>query len=111
MLKSYSPRFVNITGTLLTAFGLITSSFSTKMWHLLSYAIFVGFGLGLIQSATFIAVNSYFSTKRGQAVGFAMAGTGLGQMLMPNITGFLLETYTFRGATLAIGALALHGVM
>lgn len=34
-----------------------------------------GLGLGFINPSSFIAVNSYFSTKRGRAIGLALAGT------------------------------------
>lgn len=56
-------------------------------------------------------MNSYFSTKRGRAVGLALAGTGLGQMIMPNIVRILLDEYGFKGATLIMGALAFNGVI
>lgn len=66
--------------------------------------------MGLINPSSFIAVNSYFSTHRGRAVGLALAGTGVGQMLMPHVVRLLLDYYGFRGATLIIGALAFNGV-
>lgn len=37
---------------------------------------FAGIGVGLATSAAFVALNHYFSKKRGQAVGLSMAGTG-----------------------------------
>lgn len=70
-----------------------------------------GFGMGLISPATFIAVHSYFSTKRGQAVGLAMAGTGIGQMVMPHVVRVLLEWYGFRASVLIVGGLALNGLV
>lgn len=72
--------------------------------------IAVGTGLGLINPAAFIAVNSYFTTKRSRAVGMALAGTGFGQMVMPHIVRALLDEYGFRGTALIMGALSLHGV-
>lgn len=56
-------------------------------------------------------MNSYFSKKRGRAVGLALAGTGVGQMVMPNVVRILLESYGFKGATLVLSALALNGVV
>lgn len=67
--------------------------------------------MGLISPATFIAVHSYFSTKRGQAVGLAMAGTGIGQMVMPHVVRVLLEWYGFRASVLIVGGLALNGLV
>lgn len=65
--------------------------------------------MGLMNPATFIAVHSYFSTRRGQAVGLAMAGTGIGQMAMPHVVRLILEQYGFRGSILIMGGLALNG--
>lgn len=84
--------------------------FSLYPLHLKFYH-FKGLGLGFIVPSSFIAVNSYFSTKRGRAVGLALAGTGLGQMIMPNIVRILLDEYGFKGTTLIMGALALNGVI
>lgn len=70
----------------------------------------VGVGLGLINPSTFIAVNSYFTSRRGQAIGLAMAGTGVGQMIMPHVVRVLLDNYGFKGTILIMGGLALNGV-
>lgn len=75
-----------------------------------AYFNFTGIGLGLINPSSFIAVNSYFSSNRGRAVGLALAGTGIGQMLMPHVVRLLLDYYGFRGTILIMGALALNGV-
>lgn len=60
--------------------------------------------------ASFIAVNSYFTTKRSVAVGLALAGTGIGQMVMPIIVQLLLDEYGFAWTVRILGALALNGV-
>lgn len=39
-----------------------------------------------------------------------MAGTGVGQMIMPHVVGFLLDNYGFQGTILIMGGLALNGV-
>lgn len=70
-----------------------------------------GLGLGLIAPSSFVAVNSYFTSNKGRAVGIAMAGTGFGQMIMPHIVRNLLEEYGYRGATFILGALALNGIV
>lgn len=38
-------------------------------------------------------------------------GTGVGQMIMPNIVRILLDNYGFRGAALIMAALAFHGLV
>lgn len=108
----FSARQVAIVGSLLTGLGLILSSVSTQLWHIvIAYGVLVGLGLGFISPSSFLVVNSYFSTKRGRAVGLALAGTGVGQMIMPYLVRILLDEYGFKGTTLVMGALALNGVV
>lgn len=71
----------------------------------------MGFGLGLLAPSTFMVINSYFSSKRGRAVGVSMAGTGLGQVFMPHVVRIFLEQYGFRTAVLAIALLSLSGLI
>lgn len=112
LLKSCSARSITMSGSTMVALGLITSSFAYRLWHLLlTYSIFVGFGLGLIVPSSFIAVNQYFSRRKGRAVGLSVAGTGLGQMVMPHVVRILLERYGFEKAVLIMGLLALNGVI
>ncbi|KAF2885574.1 hypothetical protein ILUMI_20597 [Ignelater luminosus] len=111
VLKNYSVRKIALVGVILTASGMIFSSFATNIVHLIiSYSVFTGLGLGLIMPSTFVAVNEYFSTRKSQAVGLSMAGTGVGQMLMPQVVRFLLDEYGYQGTTLVLGALCLNGL-
>lgn len=110
-LKTFRPRVVAAIGSALSGFGLILSSLSNQLWQIIIAYGLVGLGLGFITPSSFIAVNSYFSTKRGRAIGLALAGTGFGQMIMPNIVRILLDEYGFRGAALVMAALAFHGLV
>lgn len=57
-----------------------------------------------------MAIKSYFSTRRSQAVGLSLAGTGIGQMVMPQVVRLLLELFGYRGTTLILGGLCLNGL-
>lgn len=112
VLKTFSPRQVAICGCLLTSFGLILSSLTSSLVQIIfTYSFMVGIGLGLTGPAIFVAVNSYFTTKRQRAISLAMAGTGFGQMILPQIVGFLLIQYGFKGTVLIMGSLSLQGVI
>uniref|UniRef100_A0A336MNK4 CSON004214 protein n=1 Tax=Culicoides sonorensis TaxID=179676 RepID=A0A336MNK4_CULSO len=112
LLKFYSPRALTLFGSFLSGSGLILSSFSTEIWHLLiSYSLCVGFALGMIIQSQFNLINRYFSTRKGTAVGIAVGGTGVGQTLMPHVVRFLLEFYGFSGAILIMGGLAWNGLI
>lgn len=62
-------------------------------------------------SAAFVALNHYFTKKRGQAVGLSMAGTAMGMLIMPQLVRLLLEEFSFRGAVLILAGLALHAAV
>lgn len=62
-------------------------------------------------SAAFVALNHYFTKKRGQAVGLSMAGTAMGMLIMPQLIRLLLEEYSFRGAVLILSGIALHAAV
>ncbi|KAK7788345.1 hypothetical protein R5R35_014750 [Gryllus longicercus] len=111
VMRRFTYRQVAMAGGVLVAVGMFFTSMATKMWHLfVSYSVLVGLGLGLLNPSTFVAVNAFFTRARGRAVGLSMAGTGLGQMLMPHAVRFLLDRYSFRGAVLILSAVALHSI-
>lgn len=111
LLKTCTPRAITMTGSSMVTVGLMSSSFAYQLWHLIiTYSFFVGFGLGLIVPSSFMAINQYFTTKKGRAVGFAVAGTGLGQMIMPHVVTILLEKIGFNNTVLVMGCLAVSGV-
>ncbi|XP_058443025.1 uncharacterized protein LOC131425284 [Malaya genurostris] len=112
LLKEFSYRKVAIAGALLCWLGLALTSPATSMAHILAtYSVINGIGVGLATSAAFVALNHYFSRKRGQAVGLSMAGTALGMLIMPQLVRYLLEAYDFRGAVLLLSGLALHAAV
>lgn len=55
--------------------------------------VYIAIGMSMSMSGFSLAMNSYFTTKRGRAVGMAMTLTGLGPILMPQIASFLLLFY------------------
>lgn len=112
LLKNFSSRQVAILGSCLTSSGLALSSLATSLPQIIfTYSFLVGTGLGLIGPAIFIVVSSYFTTKKPRAFGFAMAGTGFGQMILPQIVRYLLAIFGFRGTVMIMGGLALQGVI
>jgi predicted MFS family arabinose efflux permease len=51
------------------------------------------------------AIAAWFDGRRGLALGIAMAGVGLGIILVPQLTRYLIETYGWRSAYVGLGAL------
>ncbi|XP_050300375.1 uncharacterized protein LOC126738930 [Anthonomus grandis grandis] len=112
LIKAFSYRKVSLVGSFLVAMGLILTSWATSMTHILAtYSIINGLGVGLTASATFVALNNYFLKRRGQAIGFSLAGTAFGMMLMPQAVRLLLEEFGFRGAIFLLGGFALNSLV
>lgn len=112
LLKKYSYRQVALFGSLLSCSGLILTSRANSMLYIIcTYSILGGLGTGLAIACAFVGLNTYFDKKRGQAVGFSMAGTALGMMLVPLLIHMLLELFGFRGTTLIMGGWALHAAV
>ncbi|XP_076252834.1 monocarboxylate transporter 9 isoform X2 [Rhynchophorus ferrugineus] len=112
LIKAFSYRKVSVIGSILVATGLMLTRWANSMPHILAtYSIINGLGVGLTASATFVALNNYFMKRRGQAIGFSLAGTAFGMMLMPQAVRLLLDTYGFRGAILILGAFALNSLV
>ncbi|KAK1129011.1 hypothetical protein K0M31_020145 [Melipona bicolor] len=112
LLKKYSYRQVAFFGSLLSCTGLILTSRANSMLHIVcTYSVLGGLGTGLAIASSFVALNTFFDKKRGQAVGFSMAGTTLAMMIVPQLVHLLLSSYGFRGAMLIVGGWALHSVV
>lgn len=71
----------------------------------------LGLGFGLATASTFVALNSYFVRRRGQAVGLAMAGTALGFMAMPQVISRLIVAFAFPGTMRLLGAASLNSLV
>lgn len=112
LLKKYSYRKVAFFGSLLSCTGLMLTSRANSMPYLIcTYSILGGFGTGIAIASAFVALNTFFDKKRGQAVGFSMAGTTLAMMLVPQLIHVLLKSYGFCGTMMIISAWALHSVV
>lgn len=111
LLRRFSPRQVAILGCSLVGAGLMASSITTSLEQILvTYSLIVGFGLGLLTPSIFLSVSSYFTSKKSRAIGLTMAGTGFGQMLLPQIVKYFLVASDFHGAALFVGSLSLYGI-
>jgi MFS family permease len=51
-------------------------------------------------------IAAWFDGRRGLAVGIAMAGVGLGIILVPQLTRILIDAYGWRGAYIGLGVVA-----
>lgn len=77
-------------------------------WHLVALFATTGVvGLGCAPMAYVRLVSSWFDERRGQALGFAVAGAALGGMVHPALAHVLINRVGWRTAQLVLGALML----
>ncbi|CDW59824.1 monocarboxylate transporter 3 [Trichuris trichiura] len=70
--------------------------------------LLVGIGAGLTYIPAVVFVGYYFERKRAIATGIAMAGSGVGAVVMPPLYAMVIEEYTWRGAMLIFASLFLQ---
>lgn len=64
--------------------------------------------MGISVSASSLAINTYFKTKRRKAAGFSWTITGLGPIVLPHLATFLMTTYGVQGTVFIFAAISLH---
>ncbi|XP_047488232.1 monocarboxylate transporter 9-like [Penaeus chinensis] len=110
LTREFGWRPVALYGILSTALALVISAFAPSAEFLLfSFALLAGSGCGMVVCICFCIVPLYFDRRRGQANAIMMAGAGLGQITGPPLIEFLQEELGYKGASLIMGAVVLHG--
>ena len=101
-------RLVPICACLM-ALGLIMASRIDSLWMLyISYGLVFAVGLTGVGDLTHLPVISrWFIRKRGTAIGIAMAGMGLGILLVVPLTQSLILHFGWRSAYVALAVIAL----
>jgi MFS family permease len=100
-------RIVALAGGLILGTGLVLSSRATEIWQ-----FYLSFGLlvGLAGSAFYVPLTStvtrWFIANRGLAVGIVNAGIGLGILIVPPFSSWLISTFDWRTTMLILGGLA-----
>jgi MFS family permease len=103
----FGSRRLAVSGMILTGLGLAAASAARTLLEVYAaYGLGVGLGVGCAYVPTIGAVQRWFVRRRGFASGLAVSGIGVGTLVMPPLASLLIETVGWRGAYLALGALA-----
>ncbi len=103
----FGPRLVIPFGSVLLAASLVLTSRAQEIWHFyLVYGVFASTGVSLIGFTSHSAfLPNWFERKRGLAVGIAMAGIGIGMLVLVPLLEKIITLYGWRTAYLfAAGA-------
>ncbi|XP_053306280.1 monocarboxylate transporter 9 [Spea bombifrons] len=108
-VSSFGARPVTIFSSFLVAGGLILSSFAPNLYFLyFSYGFMVGFGCGLLYTATVTITCQYFEKRRGLALGIISTGSSVGTFIYAGLQKELISLYGLDGCLLIVGALSLN---
>jgi len=105
-MQRFGPRKVLITATAVSGVVYVLMSMLTKLWHL--YAINVLAGAAVAASTLVPAqtiVTLWFTKYRGRAMALTMMGIGLGGLLLPPFTAYLIGALGWRGTYRVIAVL------
>jgi MFS family permease len=103
----FGSRRLALAGMILIGLGLAAASAARSLLEVYAaYGLGVGLGVGCAYVPAVGAVQRWFVRRRGFASGLAVSGIGVGTLVMPPLASFLIESLGWRGAYLALGALA-----
>ena len=103
----FGSRRLALCGMILIGLGLAAASAARSLPEVYAaYGLGVGLGIGCAYVPAVGAVQRWFVRRRGFASGLAVSGIGVGTLVMPPLASFLIESLGWRGAYLALGALA-----
>jgi len=104
----FGSRPLALIGMILLGVGLGLASAAQNLVEVyLAYGLGVGLGCGCAYVPAIGAVQRWFVRRRGLASGLAVAGIGVGTLVMPPLASVLIGALGWRGAYVALGALAL----
>lgn len=84
-------------GSALMIIGLVSSSFVTNYQIMfLTFGIINGAGMSLSITPAIGAVGQWFNKRRGIAIGFAVAGSGFGNLVLPPLVNYVIQSSGWR---------------
>ncbi|WP_407157121.1 MCT family MFS transporter [Bradyrhizobium sp. STM 3557] len=104
----FGSRLLAVIGMVLLGVGLALASAAQNLVEVYAaYSLGVGLGCGCAYVPAIGAVQRWFVRRRGFASGLAVAGIGVGTLVMPPLASFLIAALGWRGAYLVLAVLAL----
>jgi MFS family permease len=103
----FGTRIVVLAGTVLLGLALVLASRASSLIEFqLTYGILVGLAASAFFAPMIAATTAWFEENRSLAVSLVSAGMGVAPMTISPFARWLISTYDWRTAMLAIGILA-----
>jgi predicted MFS family arabinose efflux permease len=112
LLDRFPPRRIILPGIL--AFAIALAALSRLTPNIVQfYATFFVMGLVANATAQFAytrTILTWFTTHRGVALALLLTGSGVGSILIPPLTEWMIEHHGWRSAFMMLGGIALLGL-
>ena len=106
-LDRYGPRIIILLMGLFAGLSLLLTSQTSATWQLfITYSLLLSMGTGATYVVPMSAVSRWFDKKRGLALGIAGSGAGLGPLFMAPFATYLITSFDWRMAYIAMGLIA-----
>jgi MFS family permease len=106
------PRIVTMVfGAFAGISYLLMPRVTTLLQFQLNWALLGGIGASTFTVPVMATLSRWYVKKRGFMIGIVQAGMGVGGVLFPPFTGWLILTYGWRSAYTVLGLITLTGIV
>lgn len=108
LVTRYGARICCMTGAVVAAIGLLSSSFATGIVSLIGgYSVITGLGFGLMYLPACVIPSQHFTVRRSLATGLVLCAAGAGTFLVAPLAQIMLEQWGWRGSMRGLSVLCL----
>ena len=108
VLHRYSPKRFLLWGSIIGGVSTLILSLANSLWFLCVFYLIAGVAGGFSNAiAMFTLLSKWFTRKWGTALGIAMAGGGIGGMVIQPIVGIIAQNFGWQATYLFAGSLIL----
>ncbi|KAH7308635.1 major facilitator superfamily domain-containing protein [Stachybotrys elegans] len=105
--KRFSPFLVSLVGGVIFGLSLVLASFGTRLWHfVLTQGLLLGVGTCMPYMAAATVAPTWFTSRRGLAMGIILAGTGIGGLVWAPVLKALISGFGYRNSLRISGAVS-----
>ncbi|OWF36060.1 Monocarboxylate transporter 14 [Mizuhopecten yessoensis] len=109
LMRKMSYRKVSFLGSLLSSIGLLFCPFAPNIIYLdVFYGVVTGVGFCLVYVPSHTLSGLYFDKHRSLATGIVTSGSGLGGVVFPYVSHFLITEYGWNGSLFIIAAVNMN---
>ncbi|CAD6185095.1 unnamed protein product [Caenorhabditis auriculariae] len=97
LVNKYGARAVVVAGAVVSGIAFIISVASPNIYiFMVIYGGLGGAGFGMIYLPAIVVVSYYFESKRAMATGIAVAGSGVGTIVMPILSEYCIANFGWK---------------